>query len=257
MLSVVIITKNEEKQIGKTLQALVGLSDDIIIVDSGSTDNTIAVSKQFPVVTIMETVWLGYGATKNLGIEKAKYDWILSLDADEVPDEKLKQSLDQINLENKNIIYSITRENYFCNKRIKFGEWSSDTHMRVFNRSMAKWNDALVHEDLDVKPGIKVINLEGKIKHYTSASVNDYIEKTMNYARLHAEKNFKQGKKASFIKLYVAPAFGFIKHYFFELGFLDGYEGYLIAKTTAWYGFLKYAYLRDLTRQAAANKHSG
>lgn len=250
MLSVVIITKNEEKSISKTLNAVAGLTDDIIIVDSGSTDNTTAVCKQFQYVTVIETAWLGYGPTKNLGIEKAKHEWILSLDADEVPDEELIKSLQQLDLKNRDIIYSLTRQNFFCNKRIRFGEWSGDTHMRVFNRSRAKWNSAPVHEDLDVEAGIKVIKLKGKLLHYTSSGMTDYIDKTMNYARLHAEKSFKQGKKAGFIKLYLAPAFGFIKHYFFELGFLDGFEGYLIAKTTAWYSFLKYAYLRDLIKQS-------
>ncbi len=246
-LSVVIITKNEAHIIGNTLQSLQGVSDNIVIVDNGSSDATISICRQYG-AKVIETGWEGYGITKNKGIAAATNDWILSLDADEAIDEELKKQLAQLDLSNENLVYQLKYKNFFCNKWIRFGEWSGDKHIRLFNRNKVRWNDVAVHENLLIPEGIKIMRLSGNVLHYTVSNVDEYMKKTIQYAKLNAQKYFVLNKKADFFKLYIGPMFSFLKHYIFELGLLDGYEGYLIAKTTAWYSFMKYVYLRELTR---------
>ena len=249
LLSVVIITRNEGHIIGNTLQSLQGLTDDIVIVDSGSTDNTVEICRSFQ-ARVIETGWDGYGANKNKGIATAKHDWILSLDADEAVDETLKKSLSDPALLADDAVGNIKFKNFFCNKYIRFGEWSGDKHIRLFNRMRVKWNDAAVHESLDIPQGMRIQMLKGNILHYTSNSLEDYMNKTISYARLNALKYHQLGRRSGFFKLRLAPAFTFLKYYVFKLGFLDGWEGYLIARTTAWYTFLKYGFLREMNARA-------
>ena len=247
-ISVVIITKNEAHIIGNTLQSLHGLSEDIIIVDSGSTDETIAICRQYH-TTIIEPGWIGYGANKNKGIAAAKHNWILNLDADEAIDSQLKQSILELTLHNPNEVFEMQYKNFFLNKRIRYGEWGADKHVRLFNRTAVKWNEAAVHENLMINRQTKVSSLKGNILHYTVHSLEEYEQKTIAYAKLNAEKYFAQGKKHSLLKQYFSPFISFLHNYIFRLGFLDGREGLLIARTTARYTFLKYAYLNDLNNK--------
>lgn len=248
-LSVVIITKNEAHIIGTTLQSLQGITDDIVIVDSGSIDSTIEICKNFG-VTIIETTWDGYGQNKNKGIDVAKHDWILNLDADEAIDAELKAAIMKLELHDENTVYNFKFKNFFCNKWIRFGEWAGDKHIRLFNRNKVKWNTAAVHEGLTAGNNTKVVMLPGNVLHYTTQHIDEYIAKTVAYARLNATKYKLQGKQASFFKLHMAPGFTFFQHYILRLGFLDGWEGYLIAKTTAWYTFLKYSFLKEMNKNS-------
>lgn len=249
VVSAVIITKNEAHIIGKTLQSLQGITDDIIIVDSGSTDNTLDVCRQFN-TTIIEPGWNGYGLNKNKGITAAKHDWILNLDADEVIDETARQSLLALLLMNNNEVFEFRYKNFFLNKWIKHGEWGTDKHIRLFNRTVIKWNEAAVHENLTINADTKITLLNGHILHYTVQSLAEYEQKTINYAKLNAQKYFEQGKKRNPVKQYISPVFSFLQNYLFRLGFLDGAAGFQIAKTTARYTFLKYAYLNEMIRQS-------
>lgn len=244
-LSVVIITKNEAHIIGNTLQSLQGITDDFIIVDSGSTDNTIEICNNFG-AKIIRTTWDGYGPNKNKGIDAAKYNWILNLDADEAIDGQLKAAILQLELKDENTVYNFKFKNYFCNKWIRYGEWSGDTHIRLFNRNKIRWNNAAVHEGLTITNDTKKVMLPGNILHYTTQNIDEYISKTIAYAKLNATKYHVQGRQASFFKLRISPGLTFFQHYILQLGFLDGWEGYLIAKTTAWYTFLKYSFLKEL-----------
>jgi glycosyltransferase involved in cell wall biosynthesis len=244
-ITAVIITKNEAHIIGTTLATLAGVVNQIIIVDSGSTDNTVEICKTFG-ATIIETTWDGYGANKNKGIDAAANDWILNIDADEALDGTLKQSIKQLQLKDLNTVYKFKFKNFFCGKHIRFGEWAGDWHVRLFNRQTIKWNNAAVHEALTINNKTLVVALQGNILHYTTTDLNEYKNKTLTYAQLNAKKYFLQGKKANFIKLYIAPIFTFLQHYIFRLGFLDGKQGFVIAKTTAWYTHLKYNYLKQM-----------
>jgi glycosyltransferase involved in cell wall biosynthesis len=246
-ISVVIITKNEAHIISNTLQSLQGVINDIIIVDSGSTDETVTICKQYN-ANVIETGWGGYGINKNKGIEAARHDWILSLDADEAIDAELQQNLFNLKLADDNEVFDIRFKNFFCNKWIRFGEWGFDRHIRLFNRKKVKWNNAAVHENLVFPDGIRVTKLKGNILHYTVQNRKEYDAKTNYYARMNAKKYVESGKKTSFFKQYFSPVFAFIQHYIFRLGFLDGKEGFIIAKTTARYTFLKYRYLKEMNK---------
>ncbi len=251
-ISVVIITKNEAHIIGHTLQSLQPLIDDVVMVDSGSTDQTLEIGRRFG-ATIIEMGWEGYGINKNRGIAAAKHDWILSLDADEAIDEELKQSLGQLSLQKENEVFNIRFRNFFCGKRIRFGEWGFDKHIRLFNRRTVQWNNVAVHENLIFPPDVTVTQLKGHILHYTVQDRQEYAGKMTVYARMNAQKYFEAGKKAGFFKRYLSPVFAFLQHYIFRLGFLDGKEGFIIAKTTSAYTYRKYQYLEWLNQQSVTN----
>ena len=251
-ISVVIIAKNEAHIIANTLQSLQPVINDIVIVDSGSTDETVSICRQFN-ATVIETDWAGYGINKNKGIAAAKNNWILSLDADEAIDNELQQSLLQLSLQDDTEVFNIRFKNFFCNKWIRFGEWGFDKHIRMFNRKKVQWNNAAVHENLIFPDVIKITMLKGNILHYTVKNPIEYADKMNNYAMMNAKKYFDTGKKSNFFKQYFSPLFAFLQHYIFRLGFLDGKEGFIIAKTTARYTFLKYDYLKEMNNNSRLN----
>jgi glycosyltransferase involved in cell wall biosynthesis len=244
-LSIVIICKDEDDVIGNTLQSLQGITDDIVVYDNGSTDATIEIAKQFN-VRLYQGSWEGFGKTKMKAVALAKYDWILSLDADEAIDEELKQSLLELQLNNEKIVYEIYFKTFLGNKELKHGEWGGDKHIRLFNRKIVFWNDALVHEQLIKPREIVVKKLKGFVLHKTMKDLEDYRTKTIKYAMLSAEKYYRQGKTTSWFKLHITPGFTFFNYYILKLGFLDGHEGYICARMTAWYTFLKYARQKEL-----------
>lgn len=244
-LSVVIVCKNEAGVISKTLQTFEGLTDDIVVYDNGSTDGTQEKVKQSG-GKLTEGSWEGFGKTKNKANALAKYDWILSLDADEAIDDELKEKLLTINLANDHIVYELKFKNFLGNKWLRFGEWGNDRHIRLFNRKKIKWNDAEVHETLILPKNTLVKPLTGYVLHKTAANEKDYENKMRRYAQLNARKYFSEGKKSGIFKMYAAAIFSFVKNYFFNLGFLDGKEGYACARINALYTFLKYKKLNEL-----------
>ena len=249
LLSVVIVCKNEADVIGRTLQSVEALTDDIVLYDNGSIDGTQDIARAHS-AKVFEGNWEGFGKTKKKGVELARYDWVLSIDADEVIDEGLKQSLLDLNLSNENFVYEIEFKNFFGTKHLRYGEWGSDKHIRLFNRRKVNWNEASVHEQLELDSDIRVLPLKGYILHKTVKDISEFTRKITQYALLNASKYHQEGKRSSWLKLYLGPFFAFAKYYFFQLGFLDGWEGFVCARMTAFYTFLKYARLRELNRQS-------
>ena len=247
-LSIVIICRNEAHIIGKTIAAAKCVSDDIVVVDSGSTDGTQSIITNAG-AQLLETGWEGYGINKNKGVAIAKHDWILSIDADEILDEVLIKELQILELTNPLIVYNIRFRAFLMDKMIRFGEWSGETHIRLYNRKHVHWNEAAVHEVLLFPDNTVIKNIrQGFIHHFTMKSMEDYKDKTIAYANLNAEKYFSQGKKAGWLKCIASPTFSFIKNYIFRLGFLDGSAGFAVAKMNAWYTWLKYTRLRELKK---------
>ena len=244
-ISVVIICKNESMRIAKCIQSVSSISDDIVVYDSGSTDGTQQKIKDSG-ARLIEGEWLGFGLTKKRATEMAKHDWILNLDADEIPDEILQQSLRHISLDDPSIVYELKFKNFLGDKHLRFGEWGNDKHIRLFNKTKVQWNEAKVHESLDMADDVKVKNVPGYVLHYTVKNVADYAAKTIRYGLLNAEKYQQAGIKSSLIKIYLAPVFAFIKYYIFFLGFLDGVAGLTCARMTAFYTFVKYTRLKEL-----------
>lgn len=244
-ISVVIICRNEENSIERVLQSLQGLTDDVVVFDNGSTDGTIEKIKQFP-VNLQQGSWQGFGQTKRIATTYAKYDWILSLDADEAVDDQLKTSLLALPLDDENVVYDLLFKNFLGNKYLRYGEWGNDHHIRLYNRKLVNWDETPVHEQLQLPATIKVKKVKGYVLHQTVRDMSDYSRKMTHYAMLNAEKYFRRGKKASWFKVRLSPGFTFLHYYILRLGFLDGHAGYVCAKMTAWYTFLKYAHLREL-----------
>ena len=251
LLSVVIITKNEEAILSRTLQSIEGLTDNIIIIDSGSTDSTTSIAKSFN-TTLLETTWDGFGANKNKGIKLAKYDWILSIDADELVDETLKNVMLQINFNDPSIVYELKFRTFIAESPLRYGQTSGEKHIRLFNKNNVRWNLAGVHEELIMPEGTRIILLPGYILHYSYKDLQDYIEKSNSYTTLRAMQMFEAGKKVTFFKLFLNPLFTFILNYFFRFGFLDGFWGYTYARLSSTYSYLKYAKLKELYVQQKA-----
>jgi len=243
--SVVIVCKNEADVIAATLQSLAGLTTDILVYDSGSTDGTQGIIKQFD-ARLNEGTWEGFGKTKNKAVALAKNDWILSLDADEAIDDELKRSLIGLSLTDEKTVVDILFKNFLGNKELKHGEWGGDHHVRVFNRKQVHWNEAPVHESLVFPEGVITRKIKGYILHRTMKDMDDYSRKMIQYAMLNAEKYYRQGKKASWSRIRLSPGFTFLNYYILKGGFLDGHTGYVCAKMTAYYTFLKYARLKEL-----------
>lgn len=255
-ISVVILTCNEAAKIENCILHARLISDDIIVVDSGSVDRTVEIVRNLG-CSVMQECWNGYGKNKNKGIKAAKNDWILSLDADEIPDNELIISIRRLDLSNPSIVYNIPFKVFFEKKAIRFGSFGNEKHIRLFNRTAVKWTDVPVHETLLVNKKIMVKWLPGYISHYAINSREEYRRKMVNYAALSANKYLMTGKRATVIKRYFSPGFNFVKNYIFRLGLIDGKEGFFIASTMAWYTWLKYHYLYRLEcRQNSGGKHS-
>lgn len=246
-ISVVIICKNGSARIEETLASVQGIGNEILLYDSGSTDGSVQKAKQYG-ATIAHGSWEGYGRNRYKAAQLAKYDWILMIDTDEVLDKTLRASIRNIDLSNEHVVYNMHYKNYYGAKEIRFGEWGNDSHIRMANRKKVKIDQEIVHEKLFLQPGLHIRTLDGFIKHYTVNNSIDYARKMMEYASLSADKYFKQGKHASMIKIYFSPLFSFLQNYFFKLGFLDGWKGFVCAAMTAWYTFMKYTRLKELEK---------
>jgi glycosyltransferase involved in cell wall biosynthesis len=243
-LSVVIITKNEAALIEDCIKMARLITDDIVVIDNDSTDGTPLIASRYG-CRVFQKNWDGYGANKNKGIAQAHYNWILSIDADEVPDLELVKSLHALPFDKPNVVYDIKFKSYFGKKLIRFGNWGNDHHLRLFNRSLVKWGETEVHETLFLPPNAEVTSIAGYIHHHSVTDIDDFKRKAIHYAQLSAAKYYKAGKKATFIKLYVSPAFGFLRNYIIRLGFLDGAEGLAIARVIYKNTRLKYLYLKQ------------
>lgn len=244
-LSIVIICKNEKGNIERVLQSIEEVADDVVVYDSGSNDGTLDVLRQFS-VRVEQGPWMGFGKTKGYAVSLAVHDWVLCIDADEALDEELQKTLKSIAFGDHHNVYQIRFKNLLGNKHLRWGEWGGDKHIRLFNRRVVQWDDAIIHESLQIPAAAKVVQLTGAVLHRTMKDTVEYSHKMVNYALLNAEKYRRQGKKATWVKRYLAPQFSFLKHYIFQLGFLDGWAGLLSARMTAFYTFLKYARLHEL-----------
>ena len=257
-LSVIIITFNEEANIGRTLASVQPVVADgkgeIVVVDSGSTDRTVEIAKSFGAKVFVEE-WKGFAAQKNSAIEKAGGEWILSLDADE---ELSREARDFIDLHLTAVLSIhpdidaiwLNRRNYFLQRWIRFGGFYPDPKLRFFRRGSGSFENRAVHEDLQLSPGKKAFNPESlhdehadfHIIHHSYPTLSDYIAHMNHYSSLGAEMVVSGGKvRFSFINIVLRPMFTFIYNYFVRLGFLDGREGLLLHLYHAVYVSWKYA----------------
>jgi glycosyltransferase involved in cell wall biosynthesis len=246
-ISVVIVCKNEEDQIGRCLQSLGDLTDDVVVLDNGSTDNTKNIVRNSR-ARLIEDTWEGFGKTKNKATSLAKYDWILNLDADESIDSELKNSLMNLSLDRSEEVFEIKFKNFLGNKHLRFGEWGDDKHVRLFNRTHVNWNEAIVHEGLSLPRRARILTIAGHVLHYTAKDVAELADKMSRYALLNATKYAAEGRRSSWVNICFAPIFSFVKYYIFKLGFADGLAGFICARMSSYYTFIKYARLLELNK---------
>jgi glycosyltransferase involved in cell wall biosynthesis len=247
LISAVIITRNEERIIGSCLEAVQQVADEIIIVDSFSTDRTVEISKNFG-AKIFIREWPGFGPQKIFGVQMASHNYILALDADEILTDEAISEIKNLKETGLKGVYELSRLNFYFGKFLRYGMESPDYKKRLFDRREVQWNDNQIHEDLVVTDGYPVIRLKGRIKHYSYYSIEHYIEKANYYTTIAANELEKKGKKDYYVKLLVSPGFVFIKSYFLKRGFLDGMHGFITALFNARTNFLKYAKLWELVR---------
>lgn len=241
-VSIVIISLNEADIIERCLIAASKITDDIVVIDSGSTDDTIAIAKKYTSKVFIVT-WQGYGPTRNIGADKAKYDWIFSLDCDEIPDADLINNI--IGLEPKlPHLYKVGFRTHLWGKAMKFSGMTRDFRRKIYHRKHHQWNDNEVHERLTKEKITPCINLNGKVDHYSYNNYDDMYAKFDKYAQLAAKQLIEKNLNPGFIKEYFAAPFRFIKTYFLQLGFLDGKHGWLYAKASYLMVRNRYLYYR-------------
>ena len=245
-LSVIMITRNEQSNIARTLQA-VQWADECIVLDSGSTDDTVAIARSWGARVYQQT-WLGFGPQKNKALDYATGDWVLSLDADEVVSSALRRDIEQVVADNPQAAFQIQRHNFFCGQRLRY-VWNNDWVLRLFRRGSARFSDQVVHEALELRDAsVPIRRLQGHIDHYSVASLDQYLATMNNYTSLAAERDYQAGKQASLWKVGYKTLFMFVKSYVFKKGFLDGRLGLVVSVLNAQSKFYQYLKLNFLVR---------
>lgn|SRR5574344_605275 len=249
-ISCVIITFNEEKNIFRCLNSLKDIVDEIIVIDSFSTDNTENIVKSFPNIRFVQNKWSDYSTQKNFGNNLAKYDYILSIDADEELSKELQESLLKIKETNKDEqnIFAFNRRNNYCGYWIKHCGWYPDKKIRLFNRKYTHWYGD-IHEYLVFNtPQTNILHLKGDLLHYSYYSISEHIAQIDKFTTLTAKNHRDKSKQISFIKMYFAVKWKFIRDYIFKLGFLDGKYGYQICKLSSIATMIKYIKINENIR---------
>ncbi len=246
-LSVVIITLNEEKNLPSCLQAVKDIADEIIVVDSFSTDKTVEIAEQYG-AKVVQQEWLGYAKQKNFANSLAKNDYILSLDADEVLSDELKHSIQAV--EKWDGAYEFSRLTNYCGSWIRHCGWYPDKKTRIFPKKDTLWEGDFVHETLNLLPNTITHCLKGDLWHYSYHNREEHYNQIDKYSSLHAQKMYSKGKKAHWFKLFLSPAFKFFRTYILQLGCLDGTAGYYVSKISAKAVYLKYKKLQALLNKA-------
>jgi len=245
-LSVVTIALNEERNIAECL-ASVHWADELIVVDSGSTDRTMELARQYT-SKVLSVEWKGYGATKNYALDQAAGDWVLWLDADERVTPPLADEIKQVIAGNGETSgYSVARRAYFLGRWIKHCGWYPSRVTRLFRRTQGRFSENRVHEQLIVHGSVGA--LQNDLMHYTDPDLQHYFTKFNRYTSLAAEDMAASGKRFSLPDLLFRPSFLFVKMYFLRLGFLDGIHGFILSVVSAGYVFVKYAKLWELQRK--------
>lgn len=235
-VTAIIPTFNEAVNIKEAI-ASVSFADEILVIDSFSTDNTVQLAEALG-ATVIQREFDDFSSQKNYAIAQAKNDWIFVLDADERISDSLKNEIGVVLESPEKSAYSIRRENYFAGKKIKYSGWQTDKVVRLFNRKYAKYNGRIVHEEIETSGELGQLN--NVLTHYTYRDYNHYFQKINHYSELKATELYTKGKKATVFHFIFPPLFRFISHYLIRLGFLDGFPGFMIARIQSYGVFIRY-----------------
>lgn len=242
-LSVVVITKDEEDNIRRCLNS-VHFADEIIVIDSGSTDQTVAIAESYQAKVFCPD-WQGFGPAKQAGVEKAGGDWILSIDADEEVTPELASEIESTIANDNGICgYYFKRKTKFLGKWILHCGWYPDYVLRLFQRQRGSFDNAIVHEKVVTNGPVDY--LKSELLHYSYPDLEHYLKKFNRYTTLGAEEAFRKGRKAKLTDIVFKPVASFVKHYFLKQGFRDGLEGFVLSSLSSMSVMIKYAKLRLL-----------
>ncbi|MFG1525541.1 glycosyltransferase family 2 protein [Halobacteriovorax sp. RZ-3] len=246
MISATVITFNEERNIERCLKSLGGLVDEIVVIDSFSTDRTQEICESFKGVRFIKNTFEGHIQQKNFAISQTSQDYILSLDADEAISSELRDSILAI----KDTLgdydgYNFNRRNWYIDRWIYHCGWYPDRKLRIFHKDKAKWGGVNPHDIIEMSPNSRTKFLDGDLLHYTYFSIEEHIVQQDKFSTIAAKAYFDRGKKSTMLQVITRPALVFLRDYFLRAGFLDGSRGFMVCYINGLYAFLKYAKLRD------------
>jgi glycosyltransferase involved in cell wall biosynthesis len=244
-ISGVVITFNEEARIRRCIESLMGICDEVLVIDSHSTDQTVAIALELG-ARVVQRPFPGHIEQKNFGKNQATHDWVLSLDADEEISEALRRSILLIKEQGPECAgYTFNRLNNYCGQWIRHGNWYPDKKLRLWKRDLGNWKGRNPHDKLELSEG-SPCHLSGDLLHYSIESREAHLETIRKYARIAAEALQKEGKGHLAWKRFTSPLGEFLGGYLFRLGFLDGRAGWQIATLSAYAAWLKYHLLKQL-----------
>jgi glycosyltransferase involved in cell wall biosynthesis len=243
-LSVAIITRNAAAQLERCL-ASVAFAEEIVVVDSGSTDGTVELAARLG-ARVVRKEWLGFGAQKQFAVDASSHDWVLCVDADECLSPELREAIAAELKAPRGFVYAISRRNRFLGRWLKHGEGYPDWNVRLFHREHARWGGESVHEKIVTRSA--VLRLRGDLLHDSAETLEKYLDKQNRYTSLQAESLRAAGRRANALHLVLSPLLRFIKFYLWRLGFLDGVPGLVHVTIGCMNSFNKYAKLKALER---------
>jgi glycosyltransferase involved in cell wall biosynthesis len=235
-ISVVIIAKNAQETIVECLESLCRF-DEVVLYLNNTTDKTVELASTFSNVKIIEGEFIGFGPTKNKAAQYAKNSWILSLDSDEIILDPLFHELDVLTLDNKHTVYSLKRDNYFLGKHIRYSGWGNNRLIRLYNREIHALNTNMVHEYVELNSSSVITIIKAPFKHLAITNINQLLSKTIQYSEIGSNNQ----KTCSFIIVIAKSLFAFFRTYIFQLGFLDGWRGFIIAVSNFNDRFFRYS----------------
>ena len=240
-VSATIVTLNEEKNLARALGSL-SCCDELLVVDSGSDDRTVAIAEEHG-ARVIQRDWSGYADQKNFAAQSAQHEWILSLDADEELSDLLAAQIRRLKSAKPDVdAYRFPRRARYLGKWIRHSGWYPDPKVRLYDRNKAKWVGGYVHESVVVNGRIGM--LQGDLLHYTCDTIANHIQTVDRYTTLAADELLARGRRVGWLDLCLAPVWTSLKTYFLKLGFLDGVEGLAIAYMAGFYVFAKHAKAR-------------
>jgi len=247
-LSVVIITYNEEKNIGRCIDSVKEIADDIVVLDSFSTDATESICKQKE-VRFFQHAFDGHIEQKNRAITYALHPFVLSLDADEALCNTLKEEIKKLKVNRNADGYVMNRLTSYCGQWIRHSGWYPDRKLRLWDSRIGKWQGYNPHDKYVMPANAKIQHLKGDILHYSYLSVNQHIKQIHSFTDISSKALFEKGRKGSLGRILFSPTAKFLKCYIIRGGFRDGYYGFLISSLSAYATFLKYVKIRELQKR--------
>ena len=248
-LSVVVITFNEERKIARCLASVQKVADEILVVDSLSTDNTVEICKKYS-ARVISHPFEGFIEQKNFALRQAAFPHQLSLDADEALTPELSKRIIEIKNSWTQDGYSMNRLANYCGHWIRHSDWYPDAKLRLYDSRRGKWGGVNPHDRFELVPGATTAQLQGDLLHYTYYTIEEHVAQSNKFSTIAASELLARGRRATLLKILVKPIAKFIRNYIIHGGFRDGFYGFVVCRMTAHETFLKYVKARHIHRSS-------